>query len=92
MWGEFFVRQYKNFEGIFSWAVLKGIGTKANDFEQIKNKVIKPCNCKFFECVLLFFSRFLCTGSVLSIYIRTAFSCFRRLLCYVAKNALACTP
>ena len=34
-------------------AVLKGIETKANDFEQIKNKVIKPCNC----CIALFCGR-----------------------------------
>lgn len=39
-------------------AVLNRIHAKTNDFEQIK--VTKPCNCKFFRCILSFFQDFVC--------------------------------
>ena len=50
---------------------IKGIDNKANDFEQIKNKVIKPCDCKFLDVFSHFSQDFVC-WCPLSAYFCTA--------------------
>lgn len=56
-----------------NWEGLKSIDMEVNGFEQIKNKVMKSCDCKFFRHVLLLFRKFLFAAHILPTCFCTTF-------------------